>query len=209
MKGSLLIVGAFAAGCIVGRLGWLPNWLLGGALSLWVLYALMLQVGIGIGSDSRLKEILRSISPRTLLVPLATIVGTIVTSFLVSFALSRWSATDVMAVGCGFGYYSLSSILVSSLKEAHIGVQAAAELGTITLMANVFRELMTLLFAPLMVKWFSPLGPICSGGATTIDVTLPIITRVSGRDWLFVSIFHGVVVDFSVPFLVPFFCSLG
>ena len=209
MKGSLLIVGAFAAGCIVGRLGWLPNWLLGGALSLWVLYALMLQVGIGIGSDSRLKEILRSISPRTLLVPLATIVGTIVTSFLVSFALSRWSATDVMAVGCGFGYYSLSSILVSSLKEAHIGVQAAAELGTITLMANVFRELMTLLFAPLMVKCFSPLGPICSGGATTIDVTLPVITRVSGRDWLFVSILHGVVVDFSVPFLVPFFCSLG
>lgn len=209
MKGSLLIVGAFVAGCIVGRLGWLPNWLLGGALSLWVLYALMLQVGIGIGSDSRLKEILRSISPRTLLVPLATIVGTIVTSFLVSFALSRWSATDVMAVGCGFGYYSLSSILVSSLKEAHIGVQAAAELGTITLMANVFRELMTLLFAPLMVKWFSPLGPICSGGATTIDVTLPVITRVSGRDWLFVSILHGVVVDFSVPFLVSFFCSLG
>ena len=209
MKGSLLIVGAFAAGCIVGRLGWLPNWLLGGALSLWVLYALMLQVGIGIGSDSRLKEILRSISPRTLLVPLATIVGTIVTSFLVSFALSRWSATDVMAVGCGFGYYSLSSILVSSLKEAHIGVQAAAELGTITLMANVFRELMALLFAPLMVKWFSPLGPICSGGATTIDVTLPVITRVSGRDWLFVSILHGVVVDFSVPFLIPFFCSLG
>ena len=209
MKGSLLIVGAFAAGCIVGRLGWLPNWLLGGALSLWVLYALMLQVGIGIGSDSRLKEILRSISPRTLLVPLATIVGTIVTSFLVSFALSRWSATDVMAVGCGFGYYSLSSILVSSLKEAHIGVQAAAELGTITLMANIFRELMTLLFAPLMVKWFSPLGPICSGGATTIDVTLPVITRVSGRDWLFVSILHGAVVDFSVPFLVPFFCSLG
>ena len=209
MKGWLLVGGAFAAGGIVGRLGWLPNWLLGGALSLWVLYALMLQVGIGIGSDSRLKEILRSISPRTLLVPLATIVGTIVTSFLVSFALSRWSATDVMAVGCGFGYYSLSSILVSSLKEAHIGVQAAAELGTITLMANVFRELMTLLFAPLMVKWFSPLGPICSGGATTIDVTLPVITRVSGRDWLFVSILHGVVVDLSVPFLVPFFCSLG
>jgi uncharacterized membrane protein YbjE (DUF340 family) len=76
-------------------------------------------------------------------------------------------------------------------------------------MANVFRELMTLLLAPFMVRWFSPLGPICAGGATTIDVTLPVITRFSGRDWLFVSILHGVVVDFSVPFLVPFFCSLG
>ena len=193
----------------MGRLGWLPNWWLGGALSLVVLYALMFQVGVGIGSDSRLKEILRSITPRTIIVPCATIVGTIVASFLVSFALARWSSAEVMAVGCGFGYYSLSSILVSSLKEAHIGLQAAAELGTITLMANVFRELMTLLLAPFMVRWFSPLGPICAGGATTIDVTLPVITRFSGRDWLFVSILHGVVVDFSVPFLVPFFCSLG
>jgi uncharacterized membrane protein YbjE (DUF340 family) len=169
----------------------------------------MFQVGIGIGSDSRLKEILRSITPRTILVPCATIVGTIISTFLISFAIVRWSATEVMAVGCGFGYYSLSSILVSSLKEAHIGLQAAAELGTITLIANVFRELMTLLLAPLMVRWFSPLGPICAGGATTIDVTLPVITRFSGRDWLFVSLLHGVVVDFSVPFLVPFFCSFN
>ena len=209
MKGSILIVGSFVAGCVVGRLGWLPNWWLGGSLSLVVLYALMFQVGIGIGSDSRLKEILRSITPRTILVPCATIVGTIISTFLISFAIVRWSTTEVMAVGCGFGYYSLSSILVSSLKEAHIGLQAAAELGTITLIANVFRELMTLLLAPLMVRWFSPLGPICAGGATTIDVTLPVITRFSGRDWLFVSILHGVVVDFSVPFLVPFFCSFN
>lgn len=209
MKGSIFIVGSFVAGCLVGRLGWLPNWWLGGSLSLVVLYALMFQVGIGIGSDSRLKEILRSITPRTILVPCATIVGTIISTFLISFAIVRWSATEVMAVGCGFGYYSLSSILVSSLKEAHIGLQAAAELGTITLIANVFRELMTLLLAPLMVRWFSPLGPICAGGATTIDVTLPVITRFSGRDWLFVSILHGVVVDFSVPFLVPFFCSFN
>jgi uncharacterized membrane protein YbjE (DUF340 family) len=209
MKGSILIVGSFVAGCVVGRLGWLPNWWLGGSLSLVVLYALMFQVGIGIGSDSRLKEILRSITPRTILVPCATIIGTIISTFLISFAIVRWSATEVMAVGCGFGYYSLSSILVSSLKEAHIGLQAAAELGTITLIANVFRELMTLLLAPLMVRWFSPLGPICAGGATTIDVTLPVITRFSGRDWLFVSILHGVVVDFSVPFLVPFFCSFN
>ena len=41
-----------------------------------------------------------------------------------------------------------------------------------------------------------------------MDVTLPVITRFSGKDWVFVSIVHGIVVDFSVPFLVPLFCSL-
>lgn len=208
MKGSLIIVGAFIIGCVAGAGGWLPEWLLGGDVTMWILYALMLQVGIGIGSDERLKEILRTLSPRLLLLPCATIAGTFIATLVISFLLSRWTTAEVLAVGSGMGYYSLSSILITSLKEPSIGVVAAAELGTIALMANIFREVMTLVFAPLMVRWFSPLGPISAGGATSMDVTLPVITRFSGKDWVFVSIVHGIVVDFSVPFLVPFFCSL-
>lgn len=208
MKGSLIIVGAFVIGCVAGAGGWLPEWLLGGDVTMWILYALMLQVGIGIGSDERLKEILRTLSPRLLLLPCATIAGTLIATLVISFLLSRWTTAEVLAVGSGMGYYSLSSILITSLKEPSIGVVAAAELGTIALMANIFREIMTLVFAPLMVRWFSPLGPISAGGATSMDVTLPVITRFSGKDWVFVSIVHGIAVDFSVPFLVPFFCSL-
>lgn len=208
MASSLMIISAFVLGTFAALFGLLPEWIYSSGLDMWLLYALMLQVGISIGADPKLKETLRSLSPSVLLVPLATIVGTMVMCFGVSFLISRWSVSEVMAVGSGFGYYSLSSILVSSLKEAAIGAQAAAELGTITLMANIFREMMTLIFAPFMVRWFSPLAPICSGGATTMDVTLPVITRYSGQEWVFVSIVHGVVVDFSVPILVPLFCSL-
>lgn len=208
MVSSLMIISAFVLGTFAALFGLLPEWIYSSGLDMWLLYALMLQVGISIGADSKLKETLRSLSPSVLLVPLATIVGTMVMCFGVSFLISRWSVSEVMAVGSGFGYYSLSSILVSSLKEATIGAQAAAELGTITLIANIFREMMTLIFAPFMVRWFSPLAPICSGGATTMDVTLPVITRYSGQEWVFVSIVHGVVVDFSVPILVPLFCSL-
>lgn len=208
MKSSMIIVGAFIVGCIAGWLGWMPEGDSASSLSLWVLFALMFQVGMGIGSDSRLREILRTISPRMLLVPCATIVGTIVASAAVSLLLVRWSLPQVLAVGCGFGYYSLSSILIASVGEASMGAQVAAELATIALMANIFREIFTLLLSPLMVRLFSPLAPICAGGATTMDTTLPVITRFSGREWVFVSIAHGMVVDFSVPFLVPFFCSL-
>jgi uncharacterized membrane protein YbjE (DUF340 family) len=41
-----------------------------------------------------------------------------------------------------------------------------------------------------------------------MDVTLPVITRYSGKDWVFVAIVHGILVDFSVPFFVSLFCSL-
>ena len=69
MKSSMIIVGAFIVGCIAGWLGWMPEGDSASRLSLWVLFALMFQVGMGIGSDSRLREILRTISPRMLLVP--------------------------------------------------------------------------------------------------------------------------------------------
>ena len=208
MRSSIVIVGAFVVGAVAGWLGLLPAWVAEGRGSVWVLFALMCPGGLGGGGDGRLREIVRTLSPRMLLVPCATIAGTLAAAAAVSLLISRWSVTQVLAVGSGFGYYSLSSILISSVGEASMGVQVASELATIALMANIFREILTLLFAPLMVRWFSPLAPICAGGATTMDTTLPVITRFSGREWVFISIAHGAVVDFSVPFLVPFFCSL-
>ena len=114
-----------------------------------------------------------------------------------------------MAVGSGFAYYSLSSILITQFKEPSIGLQLATELGTIALLANIFREMMALLGAPLIRKYFGKLAPISVGGATTMDTTLPIITRCSGKEFVIISIFHGFVVDFSVPFLVTFLCSIS
>ena len=81
-------------------------------------------------------------------------------------------------------------------------------MGTIALLSNIMREIITLLFAPLLVRCFGRLAPISAGGATTMDTTLPIITRFSGKDFVIVSIFHGFAVDVSVPFLVVLFCSI-
>ena len=209
MKGSLLVVACFVLGCLLGWTGWLPTFLQEHDLSVYVLYLLMFQVGLSIGSDSKLKQILRSLRPKLLLVPLATIMGTLKFTALVSVLLSRWGVFDCLAVGSGFAYYSLSSILITQLKEPTLGAQLAAELGTIALIANILRELIALLGAPLFVRYFGRLAPICVGGATTMDTTLPIITRYCGNELVFVSIFHGILVDFSVPFLVSFFCSLG
>lgn len=208
MKGSLIVVGFFALGCLLGWSGHLPDVVVENDITIYVLYLLMLQVGLSIGSDKKLKEILGSIRPKLLLVPLATIVGTLSFSAFAGLLLSKWSVFECMAVGSGFAYYSLSSILITELKAPSLGVQLAAELGTIALMANIIREIMALLGAALFVRYFGRLAPICAGGATTMDTTLPIITRYSGKDLVFVSIFHGILVDFTVPFFVSFFCSL-
>jgi uncharacterized membrane protein YbjE (DUF340 family) len=41
-----------------------------------------------------------------------------------------------------------------------------------------------------------------------MDTTLPVITRYCGKEWIFVSIVHAMILDFSVPFWVIFFCTL-
>ena len=206
MKGSLTVVAFFCAGCLLGGLLHVQADV--HHFSVYVLYALMFQVGIGIGSNKNLKEIVRCIRLKMLLVPLATVSGTLLFSAMASLLLSRWSVFDCMAVGSGFAYYSLSSILITQFKEPTVGLQLATELGTIALLANVFREMIALLGAPLIRRHFGTLAPISAAGFNSMDVLLPSITRYSGKDMIPVAIFHGILIDLSVPMFVSFFCSL-
>ena len=198
MKGSLIIVGFFIAGIICGLMGWIPE--LNGNVSFLTLCALLFCVGITVGNNTELLKSFRRLDPRLMLLPLMTVVGTLAATAVASIGLPGRSLSDCLAVGSGFGYYSLSSILITQYR--------GPDLGMVALLANIIREVCTLLGAPLMLKYFGPLAPISSGGATTMDTTLPIITRTSGQDFVILSLFHGFLVDFSVPFLVTFFCSL-
>lgn len=205
---GFIVVAFFAVGCVAGWLGLFPGWLTDGDFSMYVLYLLMIQVGMSIGSDKKLKEILCSLRPKLLLLPLGTIVGTLAFVAVAGSFIAGINLPDSLAVGAGFGYYSLSSVLITQIKEASAGASFAAQLGTIALMANIMREVITLLFAPAICRVFGKLAPISTGGATSMDSTLPVITAVCGKEMVFISIFHGVLVDFSVPFLVTFFASL-
>ena len=200
MKGSLIIVSFFIIGTLCGFYHLIPYDFTDSKLSYYALCGLMFCVGISIGNDPNTLKSFRSLNPRLMFLPVMTILGTLAGSAAVSLILTHRSITDCLAVGSGFGYYSLSSIFITEYK--------GAELGTIALLANISREILTLLAAPLLVRWFGNLAPISAGGATTMDTTLPIITRTAGQQFVVVSIFHGFVVDFSVPFLVTLFCSI-
>lgn len=200
MKGSLIIVGFFVLGIIVGLCHFVPQDFLDSDVSYYALCALMFCVGISIGCDTSVLKSFRKVNPRLMFLPVMTIVGSLAGCAAASLVLGHRQLTDCLAIGSGFGYYSLSSIFITEYR--------GPELGTIALLANICREILTLLCAPLLARYFGKLAPISVGGATSMDTTLPIITRASGEQFIIVSIFHGFCVDFSVPFLVTFFCSL-
>ena len=201
MKGSLIIVSFFIAGIFFGVMHWLPDLNAYGNVSFMTLCALLFCVGVTVGNNTTLLKSFTKLDPRLMLLPLMTIIGTLAATAIAAIGLPHRSLTDCLAVGSGFGYYSLSSILITQYR--------GPDLGTVALLANIIREVFTLLGAPLVVRYFGPLAPISCGGATTMDTTLPIITRTSGQDFVLLSLFHGFLVDFSVPFLVTMFCEMG
>ena len=200
MKGSLIVVGFFLLGLLAGHSGTLPAWVTQCDISFVALCGLLLCVGIGIGMNPDMKSDIKSLSPRLALLPLVTILGSwlgAVVAFLIMSAgdgvvLQHRALTDCLALDSGFAYYSLSSIFITEYR--------GAELGTIALLANIIREMITLLLTPLLAKWAGPLAPIS---------TLPIITKTIGQKYVALSIYHGFVTDFTVPFLVTMWCMMS
>ena len=209
MKGSLIVVAFFVLGLLAGGSGCMPSWATGSGTSFVALCALLLCVGTGIGLNPDMKSDMKSLNPRLAFLPVATIVGSwmgamvaflLMKSDVCSFLQHR-DLTDCLAIDSGFAYYSLSSIFITEYR--------GAELGTIALLANIIREMITLLLTPLLAKWFGPLAPISAGGATTMDTTLPIITQAIGQRYVALSIYHGFTTDFTVPFIVTLWCTIA
>ena len=206
MRDSLIIVGCFVAGVLVALTGWLPESLPMSEITKWGLYLLLVCVGFGLGMEEGFFASLKTLPLRSLLLPVVTIVGSLLGGLLAWGLLSLFHTSapelpDTLAVTSGFGYYSLSSVLLDEARGPMIA--------TIALAANLLRELFTLLTAPLLRKLFGPYAVISSGGATSMDTTLPVAVRYGGSRYAPVSVYHGFVLTVAVPFIVSFFISLA
>lgn len=194
MKESLIVLLYFSLGVLAGRLDFLPS----GALELvheastLAVYAMLAAVGLTLGFDVRAWRILRDLKGWVVLVPLVIVIGTFLGG-LAAWSMLDMSLRDVMAVAAGFGYYSLSSMLINQLADV--------SLGSMALVSNMVRELVTLLFAPLMARVFGGLGPLSAAGAAS-DTCLPAIIRTSGERNTILGIFSGMVLTIAVPLFV-------
>ena len=200
MRSSLIIFSFFVAGVLAGLSGKLPAGFDWDNYGSYALYLLMFLAGVSIGSDRNSWTVLATHNYKIIWVPVTIIVGTMAGSTLVALILPSLTLRESLAVGSGFGYYSLSSVFITQLHSHSLGVVA--------LLSNIFREVATLLATPILVRYFGKLAGIASGGATAMDTTLPVISRYSGKEYAIIAVFSGIVLTILVPFLVTFILTV-
>lgn len=201
--GSFVALGFFLAGALTGWLRVLPPNVAAGEAAVWVLYLLLVLAGMTVGFDLKALGIIRELRYRILLIPLGVVAGTLCGSALAWLVLTSFSALslpEALAVGAGFGYYSLATVIITRLGDP--------ALGSVALLSNMIHEALALLLPPLIVRFTGRLGPVLAGGAAAMDTCLPVIAQVSGERCAVLALFSGMCLTLFVPVIVPLLMAL-
>lgn len=201
--GSLLVLAFFFAGALAGWCGVLPLWIARSHASTWVLYLLLFAAGMSVGFNLKALGIIRELKGRILLVPFGVAAGTLCGSALAWLILSRWvegGFAETLAVGAGFGYYSLATVIMTQMGDP--------ALGSVALLSNMIHEVLALTLPPLMVRTAGRLAPVMAGGAAAMDTCLPVIARYSGERCAILAVFSGMCLTLLVPLIVPALMAL-
>lgn len=188
-----------AAGFLAGALVPIFPGANGGDLITGLLYALLLVVGMGLGT-SGIRPAQALTHPDLLILPLGAIVGSLAGGLLAGLALNIRPGA-AMSLASGFGWYSLSGVLLTKL--------GGPGLGAVSFLSNMLRESMGLVLIPLLARTRFPLLAISAGGATSMDVSLFITCRSLGEQAIPLCLVSGGILSLLVPVLVPLFYYLG
>ena len=136
---------------------------------------------------------------KILLVPIACIIGSLIGAIVVSYVISNISLKDLIMLSQGYGFYSMTGIVVTELKNA--------QLGSIALINDLFREIFAILFMYL-IGWRYPRSAISSAGATAMDVTLPMVKQSCGNDFIPHAMVSGFILSILAPIAVSVLAAL-
>ena len=117
---SLLIIASVLLGIIVGKMGILAGFIQYiDLISTLALNLLLFSVGIELGRNKEIWQRLANFGWRIILLPLGVALGTLLGSAFISQAIDL-PVNQALAVGAGFGWYSLSGVLLNELVSPEL-----------------------------------------------------------------------------------------
>lgn len=175
-----------------------PAWFKVDALSEWALMLLLLLIGIQLrNSGMGLRQIL--LNPWGLIIALVVLVSSWVGGLAGALILDM-PLSQGLALSSGYGWYSLSGILISD--------QLGPVLGSAAFINDLARELVAIILIPTLMRRH-PSCAVGYGAATAMDFTLPVLQRSGGVAIVPVAIVSGFVLSLAAPIFMLFFLSLG
>lgn len=198
IRGSLIQVFCVIFGFLIG--GILPSTMMPPENTMTgLLMLLILLVGIGLkGSGITLKEVL--LSKRGMQTSVIFTLSVLMGGVIFWLLFDEVSLTQSLALASGFGWYSLSAIVMT---DAY-----GAVWGSIALFNDLVREFFALLFIPLFMRKY-PSAAVGLGGATSLDFTLPVIQQSGGLGIVPLAISFGFIINIVAPVLMVVFASFG
>lgn len=173
--------------------GWVSGYVFNGALLL-----LLFVMGLAFGIDKEAVGKLKARGLRILIIPVVVALGSVLGG-LVGGVILGLNVFGSMAVTAGFGWYTVTGPLLTQVL--------GSQWGALGFTANFLRELLTIVLVSVWVR-VDKFGAVASGGATTMDTTLPVIVRYCGSDVLVEAFSSGFVLSMLAPFMVLAFASL-
>lgn len=192
---SLKLCGVVALGFALGLTG--MNFLNHATqASEYTLIFLLFLIGIQLRNNGMtLRQIV--LNRRGMMVAICVVGSSLVAGVINAFILDLPIRTG-LAMASGFGWYSLSGILMT---ESYGPV-----IGSATFFNDLARELIAIMLIPGLVRRSrsAALG-LC--GATSMDFTLPVLQRSGGLEMVPAAIVHGFILSLLVPLLMALFAA--
>lgn len=197
---TIQILSSLALGILAGRF-LIPISIAGaiGPITDIALAALLFAVGFDLGQEADLRQKIKDLPRIALAVPFLVAIGSLLGAMIVSSAAGMF-AGEAALVGAGFGWYSLSAVIITQTHDV--------TLGALALLSNVLREVFSFLLIPIIAKRLGYLPAVAPGGATAMDVTLPIIAQNTNAQTTLVAFYSGTVLTALVPLVVPLIIKL-
>jgi len=192
---SLTLCGVVVVGFLTGltQLSFLRH---ASTASEYALIFLLFLVGIQLrGSGMTLRQIL--LNRRGMLVSVVVLLSALLGGAIAAALLGLPLKTG-LALASGFGWYSLSGILMTEAFGPVIGSAAFFN--------DLLGELTAIMLIPaLIARHRSCALGLC--GATAMDFTLPVLQRAGGSEIVPAAIVHGFVMSLLAPLLIAFFSA--
>lgn len=156
---------------------------------------LLFFVGIDIGKNKNILKEIKKTGHLFFIIPIGVALGSILGALFIGLLLG-YPINEAGAIGSGFGWYTLSSIIIAPYSS---------ELSVLAFLTNVMREVFAIALIPIIAKKIGFIEAIAPAGATAMDTTLPIISRNTNSETAVLSFSTGLILSTLVPILVPLF----